>query len=198
MCTVASSRKFVEISMINQSTTLHYSGIYYKCLAFVQCLYGVPGMNFPRQQTPLGPPQYAFQKYRARKWPNIRVASSNRGALWSHWQLLSYAESGPLLLLNGEVLDANSTIKEEQIMEGVHALLCVTTNTHCCNGSSNSSAQFLSPTDTPVTETPGSDLYVTKGKQMIRLNRSESGSALEGMYCCSIDDRDTICVDVTK
>ena len=110
--------------------------------------------------------------------------------------------SDPLLLLNGEVVSPNSTITFAQIKEGQQGLLCVTTNEGCCNASSNSTAQFLSPSNVPVTETPGSGLYVSKGKQVVRLNRRHGPAwTEEGTYCCSVHGRDgsagaTKCVEI--
>ena len=84
----------------------------------------------------------------------------------------------------------------------------MTTNERCCNGSNNTTAQFLFPGKEPVTEvTSNGGLYVTKGRQIVRLNRqasdTEEGSntdAIEGTYCCSIGDSDgskeTNCVDI--
>lgn len=103
--------------------------------------------------------------------------------------------SGPLLLLNGEVLSANSTVMAEEIMEGAQALICVTANEECCDGNGGLTAQFLSPSNTPVTEALRNGLYISKGKQTVKLNRS--GPVTEqGTYCCSIGDKETKCINI--
>lgn len=99
--------------------------------------------------------------------------------------------SAPLLLLNGEVLSAESHLVFANISEGAQALLCVTSNENCCDSSKDGDpiAQFLAPNNTSVTEIPGSGLFVSKGKQAIRLNRRGSIEK-EGRYCCSIHHTD--------
>ena len=116
-----------------------------------------------------------------------------RATLYAH-QLIIIILSGsvPLLLLNGEVLSAGSSITFGQIGEGPQALLCVTTNKSCCD---HETAQFLTPSNTPV-QGDGA-LHVTMGRQIVRLNHASDTTALEeGSYCCSVPNDERSCIDI--
>ena len=107
--------------------------------------------------------------------------------------------SGAMLLLNGETLANNSNIHYENITTGAQALFCVTTDTHCCE-SSNGGTGFHYPNGTVVGETPdASGLYLTRGKQIMRLNNVGGIGLEEGQYCCTVSHAadDNLCVNIT-
>lgn len=104
-------------------------------------------------------------------------------------------------MLSGEVLSAESNITFREIGMEAQALLCVSANGSCCHD--DTTAQFLAPNGSPVRETHCSDdgMYVSKGKQTVRLNKHVGEAPPEeGSYCCSIGGSDgtteTSCVNI--
>ena len=97
------------------------------------------------------------------------------------------------------MLANDSNINGSAIMEGSQALLCVTTNKDCCG--EGQSAQFLYPNGTTIQSELGPGLYITRGNQIVRLNKSGLAITVEeGQYCCSTPSKDGIgevlCVNI--
>ena len=111
---------------------------------------------------------------------------------------MSYsADSNPLLVLNGNVIESGSNLTFGLIKEKEHSLLCVTPNKQCCSNKETGgtvTAGFLYPngTDVAVVDSCAEGVYVTRGKQVVRLNHVDEPdeSLPEGSYCCSLPASD--------
>ena len=95
--------------------------------------------------------------------------------------------------LNGTTYQNNSIVILEDIGEGDNALLCITNLTACCRppytrGTPKAIGNWYFPNGTRLHSANGEewDLYRTRGKMVIRMNRRRDG--VEGIYHCEIRD----------
>ena len=91
----------------------------------------------------------------------------------------------PRFELNGSILVNNSFINRRTIGTGDGALKCVTNSTTCCTDPVTS--YWTNPADRPPWQGDrGGYLFVTRGSEVVSLNRRNHGDA--GMWRCSIPD----------
>ena len=95
-------------------------------------------------------------------------------------------------MLDGDIVAKGSNLSFGSIKVKGHALLCVISNKLCCEDTEGSvTAEFLYPNGTRVSadEVWAHGVYLTRGKQIIRLNHASGlagASPPAGSYCCSV------------
>ena len=104
-------------------------------------------------------------------------------------------DAGPLLMLDGEIIEEDSNITFGSIQVKGQALLCVIPNKHCCDTEGTVTAEFLYPNGTYLSAYEGctDGMYITRGKHIVRLNHASGLAEVfppAGSYCCSVSTGD--------
>ena len=91
---------------------------------------------------------------------------------------------GAVLIFRGDVLSNNTNITVEYLGNNETALLCIVPEL-----SSEVEAKFLWPNGTSIENSASNQLYITRGKQIIRLNSMTPSAVQSGNYCCIVSSR---------
>ena len=100
---------------------------------------------------------------------------------------LCYAASFDIkLVLNGQVYFNNSVIALDEVEEGDSALICMTANPNCCDGT-NRIGEFYYPNGDKVpVRSKQNGFFRGRGSQFIRLNRLSGITTPTGLFKCEI------------
>ena len=96
------------------------------------------------------------------------------------------SSSGVALSLGDQSYPNNSIILFEDIGEAANALLCTTDKVDCCRGGSNVGGAWYYPSGRQVIGS--TDIYRSRGTQLVRLSRRNDAQSPRGTYRCEIPD----------
>ena len=104
-------------------------------------------------------------------------------------QLFFFFFLGIGFFLNGKFYANNSLVNLEEIGEGNKALLCLTSNTSCCE--STSTVGWYSPAMSIMAEMNNTTgFYTSRGPSVIRLEKINGTTGSSGIFHCRIPDAD--------